>query len=576
MKIWHAVVVLLPMLCVVISTARLHLRATSASSGGSGSTTADTDGRGPPPPPPPGGRKKKKASLVFEVGELRNATLPHGTFFFAPHSLEADLSPPPDVDSPPSALNSAQRELLDDEYIDVDNERERCARYNFKLLNETHPRRRRLFMGALLGDDSMEVLRAVSTEAYNVYHTVSYIEGFQAHDLSPRKMNYYDPPDGGGGGGGEGPAIGNNLNTLLQLFGPKTKVSVDYYDTTMTRLVGQYGSLFMDFVGREGNTLRWSVNGMRRDDVGIIGDADEVFTRDFLRAMQVCDIPEFRPGQDCLEAQVKATTLVYESSPECLTKDRRWFHPDAILGECVNNVGDPSAHPPTRRDYLGAHGLELQGYGAGGSDFRPNYTLYHAEGLGPRGAYPLWHGTDVRMKWIGNTYGRIDGGANAYHFHNYFERADQIHTKYATYGHAMGGVAMSMPIWALQPDIELGVDCVNGRGGKWLRFNESGSSVLPIYYMNDIARNESHVRWRNIVKDEEDFWNGEVASKMKPLENENGGCWMECGGRSGPCPWFCGKDGACCRVGAENSAPECGKDRNLGCEGYECCVAAAQ
>jgi len=515
---------------------------------------------------------KKKVPLVFGVGMLPNATLPHGTFFFAPHSLEADLVATAAPDRGPP-LNSAQRELLDDEDIHVDRERERCARYNFKLLNETHPVRRRLFMGALLGDDSMEVLRAVSTEAFGVYHTVSYIEGFQAHDLSPRKMRYYYPGGGSQLGAGSPPG---NLNALLQLFGPKTRVSVDYYDTTMTQLVGQFGSLFMDFVGREGNTLRWAMNGMRNDDVGIIGDADEVFTRDFLRAMQVCDVPEFRPGQDCLGAQVKATTLVYESSPECLTKDRRWFHPDAILGECVDNVGDPSLHPPTRRDYIDEHGLELQGYGAGGSDFRPNYTLYHAEGLGPEGAYPLWHGTDVRMKWTGNTYGAIDGGANAYHFHNYFEDANQIHVKYATYGHAKGSVAMSMPIWALQPDIELGVDCANGRGGGWLRFHESGSGVLPIYYVNDDARNESHARWRNIVREEEEYWNVEVAGRMGPLENENVGCWMECGERSGACPWFCGGDGACCRRGAENSAPECGEDRTLGCEGYECCVAAAR
>ena len=498
--------------------------------------------------------------LAFEVGRLRNATLPHGTFFFGPHSREADLVAAPDRDPPRPPLNPEQRGMLDDEAIDVDRERERCARYNFELLNETHPRRRRLFMGALIGDDSMEVLRAVSTEAYGVYHTVSYVEGFQAHDLSPRTMNYL--PGG----------AASDLNTLLQLFGPTTRVSVDYYNTTMTKLVGQFDSLFMDFVGREGNTLRWALNGMRDDDVGIIGDADEVFTRDFLRAMQVCDVPEFRPGQNCLEPQVKASTLVFESSPECLTRDRRWFHPDAVLGECVDNVGDASRHPPTRRDYVGRHGLELEGYGAGGSDFRPNYTLYHEEGLGPRGAYPLWHGTDIRMKWIGSTYARADGAATAYHFHNFFDGADQIHVKYATYGHAKGGLAMAMPIWALQPDIELGVDCANGRGDRWLRFNGTGSGALPIYYTNDDARDERHARWRGIVREEEEFWDGEVG-RSEPLQNENGRCWMECGERSGACPWHCGRNGVCCQRGAENSAPEC-KDRTLGCEGYECCVAA--
>ena len=66
--------------------------------------------------------------------------------------------------------------------------------------------------------------------------------------------------------------------------------------------------------------------------------------RDFLSAMQnyscrnvrllKCDanlqLPEFQPGQACRLAQVKAST---ESSQECPTNGRRWFNPNAILGE---------------------------------------------------------------------------------------------------------------------------------------------------------------------------------------------------------------------------------------------------
>lgn len=30
---------------------------------------------------------------------------------------------------------------------------------------------------------------------------------------------------------------------------------------------------------------------MTTEDVGVLGDADEVFSRDFLRAVQVCEVP---------------------------------------------------------------------------------------------------------------------------------------------------------------------------------------------------------------------------------------------------------------------------------------------
>ncbi len=502
--------------------------------------------------------------LAFDASRLESVHLAHGTFFFGPHSMEANVDP----DYPfSSSLSEDQMGLLNDEYIDVEKERERCARYNFELLNETHPKRRRLFAGWLVGDDSLEVLKAVGTEAYNVFHTVSYVEAFRAHNLSPRRMRYYDP---------DKPS--NDLNTLLQLFGPDTKVSVDYYNTSMHEqyAAGEpfHGELFMDYVQREGNTYRWAMNGMRPNDVGIIGDADEVFTRDFLRAMQVCDVPEFRPGQDCKMAQVKASTLVFESSPECLTKGRRWFHPDAVLGECVDNVGDRSLHPPSEREYSkdandttkGQHGLRR--------DVNLRDRVDHSESPPPGKGYPLWHGTDIRMLFQGNQYGMRDGSATAYHFHNYFNSAEEIHLKYATYGHAKGDIAYNMPIWALADDLKVGVGCANGKGDKTLDFNSMGSSVLPIYYTNQDNRDNRHRHWQSIVRGEEDYWQKRIDA-MQDLENGGMHCWMDCGERAGECPFFCGKKGLCCASAVwdkNNRAPECGD--NLGCDDGQCCVVA--
>jgi cellulose synthase/poly-beta-1,6-N-acetylglucosamine synthase-like glycosyltransferase len=159
-----------------------------------------------------------------------------------------------------------QRQLLDDETVDPEKEKERCANYNFGYDGRTE--RRRLFLGTLLADDSMDILKAVGLEMYNIFHTVSFIESNVTHNLSPREMRFYDS---------DKPS--QNLYQLYQYFGPKTRVSVDYYSNHMQ---GGY-DLLRDFIQREGNNFRWAFNGMKPDDVAVVGDTDETFTRDFLR-----------------------------------------------------------------------------------------------------------------------------------------------------------------------------------------------------------------------------------------------------------------------------------------------------
>ncbi len=90
---------------------------------------------------------------VYEIESLKHITLAHGIFYFGPHSHQVEI----DSTYEP-VLNSMQQELLDDEVIDVQKEKERCERYNYELVDEANPRRRLLFLGSLLGDDSTEVL----------------------------------------------------------------------------------------------------------------------------------------------------------------------------------------------------------------------------------------------------------------------------------------------------------------------------------------------------------------------------------------------------------------------------------
>ena len=94
----------------------------------------------------------------------------------------------------------------------------------------------------------MEVLHAIGSEVYNLFHTVSFVEGNTAHNLAPRKWRYYDPN-----------TPSERLNTLYQMYGPQTKVSVDYYNTSVTNLNGN--ELLIDNLQREGITLRWQING---------------------------------------------------------------------------------------------------------------------------------------------------------------------------------------------------------------------------------------------------------------------------------------------------------------------------
>ena len=252
------------------------------------------------------------------MNKLKSISFPHGSFFFGPDSHQVDI-PVSDAFDPSASWSSLQRELLDDDLdiINVEEERKRCASYGFGLpTNDAMPlRRRRLFYGALISGDSTEVIKATSMEQYNIFHTVSLIESNSTHNLSPKKWRFFGSED-----------ASRELNWLYQLFGQKTKVSMDYYIPSLEK--GQESdALYLDFYQREAHSYRWKLNGMRPDDIAIIGDLDETYSRDYLRALQVCDVPQFRPGQSCRSAKVYASTLVFESSPECAWKGRRWFHP---------------------------------------------------------------------------------------------------------------------------------------------------------------------------------------------------------------------------------------------------------
>ncbi|KAL7425495.1 hypothetical protein ACHAXM_000041, partial [Skeletonema potamos] len=296
------------------------------------------------------------------------------------------------------------------------------------------------------------------------------------------------------------------MRWLYQLYGPKTKVSVDFYAPSLNK-GEEHDAMYLDYYQREGHTLRWKFNGMKPNDVAVIGDLDETYSRDFLRALQVCDVPQFRPGQNCKSPKLFASTVVFESSPECVWKGRRWFHPDAMIGECVDHIGDTKLHPPTKRDRWDSHGTRLDGYG-----HEEDYSEYDAEvlaDLNMKGQGPLWLPHEFRVEEGGEQISKNDEwySPTAYHFHNFFMSVEEIRFKYSTYGHA-DSRALELPLRDIHDagDLLLAVTCAEGNHTEKAErsFDSIPGTAKPIYYLNEEARRARHKLWQDIVsKDEE-------------------------------------------------------------------------
>mmetsp|Transcript_28205 Transcript_28205/g.56754 ORF Transcript_28205/g.56754 Transcript_28205/m.56754 type:complete len:602 (-) Transcript_28205:165-1970(-) len=435
-----------------------------------------------------------------EMNKLKNISLPHGSFFFGPDSHQVDI-PESDVFDPSASWSSLQHELLDDDSdaINVELEKKRCATYDFGFPDATMPlKRRRLFYGALISGDSAEVIKATSMEQYNIYHTVSLIESNTTQNLTPKKWRFFGSKD-----------ASKELNWLYQLFGPKTKVSVDYYVTSQRKDQIDGDELLIEYFQREGHSYRWKFNGMRPDDIAIIADIDETFSRDFLRALQICDVPQFRPGQSCREPKVLGSTLIFESSPECAWKGRRWFHPDAILGECADQIGDTKLHPPTKRDRWESHGTRLDYYGHDNE-----YTYYDTKvlaDLNMEGQGPLWLPHDFRREEGGEDAWKNDEweSPTAYHFHNFFMSGEEVRFKYSTYGHADSkALVKSLRHIHADGDIMLAVMCALGNHTEDTEssFESIAGTSRPIYYLNKEARQARHSMWQDIVRRDEEMY----------------------------------------------------------------------
>lgn len=435
-------------------------------------------------------RKNLELSQPQSIGQLESIKLSDGGALFwgqehAPTSKGQHLLYPMR-----KILNTFSiAEALNDDEVDLDYERERCAKYGFELGNRTS--RRRIFWGTNIADESFRVLQAVATEVYDILDTVSFIESNRSAALIPRKWRWLPGADG--------------LEALRSAFGPKTRVTVDYYvdGPVLAERGGVLNHLHREHRQRQNILERWHRNGMRPDDIGIIGDTDEGFFRDFLRALQICDVPEFRKNQDCKEPKIVAAGLTFESSPECVCSDRVLWHPDAIIGECLEKIGDERIHPPPRRSFNDVHSFRAEGYGLDN-----NYSAYFEENSIEGNMYPLWNPADIRRVEGGRMVKHKETTYTAFHLHNNFLTSREIRNKYTKYAEKLER-ANTVPLMLIHEDVGLAVSCVHNltwTGKQKTLLNGGYSSIRatrPLLYHNDEFRSLRHQEALNLVLEDE-------------------------------------------------------------------------
>lgn len=210
---------------------------------------------------------------------------------------------------------------IDDFYLELHREidsispQERCAAFGVEPHNEPMPRR--IFYGSMLADENMDILKINAIETYGIYHVMAFVESNTTHMATPRRMRFRD-------------TLEADLLQQSNMFGNETQVVIDYW------LEDIPGLIWMDREVEQRNTIVkiWKEAGMTERDIALMADVDEIVSRDFLRAMQVCDFPQLRflenEQPSCQTPKMVLSTVQFEGSPFCI-KRHEWYHPDVML-----------------------------------------------------------------------------------------------------------------------------------------------------------------------------------------------------------------------------------------------------
>jgi hypothetical protein len=348
-----------------------------------------------------------------------------------------------------------------------------------------------LFYGSLLADEPWEALEIMAAEVYGVFETMVFVESNRTQMFYHRPWRWV-----------------NHEDKLEQLYGTR-KAHFRAYVNETKKLI----ALGREHAQRQEILKGWKEMGMTTEDVGILSDADETFTRDFLRAMQQCpDIPQFDyKSHHCQNelARITATSQVYESSPDCVIDRRGWYHPNALIGACIEEIGSTELNSIAPRVGLGIFKYDREdGYGDKCRVDRSGYT--HINGT----RYPLYSAADYR-KLCGGKQSEAKKDKNhskftGYHFHNFFPDMQATRFKYLTYGHEKKE-AMTMPIANISEDLLVMSQCAKNvddhADQKWKRVIGGIAKTRqpwPIYFWDEDYRLRKHEKLLELVaKDEE-------------------------------------------------------------------------
>jgi len=386
---------------------------------------------------------------------------------------------------------------VQDEAIDQSVEEERCKKFS-KLLSYDGKRleRRRIFAGGLIADDSWHVIGTNAIESYGIFHSITFIESNRTQNFQPRKLRF---------------TPGSKDLEILQsgIFGPKTLIHLEHFVHEHKEL-----PMLREHMMRESIIAAWKKLGMTRDDIGLIIDMDEVTSRDFLRAAQMCNIPgngwNSGPDQTCRDPLLRMSFPMAEGSPKCIHKGnnvqfKRFTSAAMVIGACIEGIGDSTKHPPVPRenkDHSGnSHGARQKGWG-GRFDFSkiPN---------GVNGYYPLYNGADYRQIFTRNM---IYGGVGI-HLHNFFDSASRIRFKYAYFGHVHKH-AYTAPLGAMNADMNLFVKCahnISDEGNRKQRLDHGLEILAQSYSLPEAFQLEGYVDARHkemvvlVEEDEEEY-----------------------------------------------------------------------
>jgi hypothetical protein len=276
---------------------------------------------------------------------------------------------------------------------------------------------------------------------------------------------------------------------------------------------------------------RWKDAGMIPEDVGIMSDSDEFFSRDFLRAVQTCDFPALRPDPSCHFPSIWPETIAFESSPYCIKK-LRWFHPDVIGGQCVDGIGDPTERIVPLRTHDRTYGERDETYGLEDMNEYP-------EAVKKSGRYPLFAAADIRrIQGAVNSYTFKEGTGDdddettdaldgvAYHLHNWFDDLAVLRNKYVTYAHGTT-LTKGKPLSDVTEDLDVMVRCIRGIGNEGIEsdehYYEEGKTIKgprPIFFLNETYLEERHKLIQEMVRQDEKKFGSRYDSKASALKKK--------------------------------------------------------